>query len=264
MAFWIGNYALIAGTDTLVAFSHAVRFPVINLLNPLWSVCVEEQFYVAWPLILKKALSGRQLLFAVGFLIVASIISRLCFENAGQHNLHIAQTYYFCTISRIDPLMAGALVAVIQLNFSNAWRKICQFATPIAASGVLLLIAAISFSSANRVNIGLLPAPIYTSIALGFGLILAGTIGGSPLKSILSKPWLANPGKITYGMYVVHHPIMVLTEQFMRQHTTLSYGPLFYLIRTSISLALTYLAARLLWSLYESKFNAMRKRFARV
>ena len=264
MFFWIGNYALVGCQDALIAFSKCVRFPVANLFNPLWSVCIEEQFYLTWPWILKKANSMRLLFLAIGSLTAASIVSRSCFYFAGQHVPSFAHPYYYSTISRIDPLMAGAAVAVIQLYLPNLWTTICKYATPIAACGIVLLLSAISLAPSANPQATLLLAPVYCSIALAFGLILAGTIGGSPLKNILSNPWFANPGKITYGMYVVHHPIMVLTEQYMRQHTSLAYGPLFYLIRTSVSLALTYAVASLLWKTYESKFNAMRKRFARV
>ena len=75
-------------------------------LNHLWSLAVEEQFYLVWPLLV--VVSGRRFPWVVLFFVVAAPLSRLGMHRAG---LEPEYLYHF-TNARADALAIGALVAL--------------------------------------------------------------------------------------------------------------------------------------------------------
>ncbi len=264
MMFFVGNYALMFGEATLKTFALAVNFPVANLFRPLWSVCIEEQFYVLWPLILKATRSSRSLIWIIFALTVLSVVSRYVFQQISMtSSVTVPQNlYYYNTICRLDPLMAGASVALIESRFPRLATMLSKYCSYMAMAGLALITSIIIFvpSSKNTVE----AVPLYFLFALSYALILAGAKEWKPLKACLSHPMLTNVGKITYGMYIVHHPIIVLTEHFLRRRLQMPYGVELWLATTLSALVLTYFAAKLLWFLIESKTQALRKKFART
>jgi len=104
--------------------------------------------------------------------------------------------------------------------------------------------------------------PLYLGIALLCGMVLIGTMSWAPLQSFLSL--FAGIGKTTYGMYLVHHPIIAMTENYMRSNLHLPYNEQFYAIRFGISMILTVLMGQLLYRTIEKRLEALRKKYARI
>ncbi len=264
MIFFVGNYALIFGERTLDTFALAVNFPVANLFRPLWSVCIEEQFYLLWPLVLKATKSPRSLTWIIFALTVVSIAARYVFQQISMtSSITVPRNlYYYNTICCLAPLMAGASVALIESRFPRLAAILSKYCSCMAMTGFALLTAIFIFVPSNENTVEVVPLSVL--FAVSYAMILAGAKEWKPLKAFLSRPMLINVGKITYGMYIVHHPIIVLTEHFLRRRLQMPDGAGLWLAKTLGALVLTYFVAKLLWFLIESKTQVLRKKFART
>ncbi|CAN5475204.1 hypothetical protein BH10CYA1_BH10CYA1_50110 [soil metagenome] len=264
MMFFVGNYALMFGERALDIFALAVNFPVANLFKPLWSVCIEEQFYVLWPLILKSVRTSRSLIWIIFALTVLSMVSRYFFQQISTTSSISApqNLYYYNTICRLDPLMAGATVALIESRFPRWATNLSKYSAYLAMAGFAFITSIIIFVPSNTNTVAVVP--LYFLFALSYALILSGANHWKPLQVFLSHPMLRDVGKITYGMYIVHHPIIVLTEHFLRRRLQMPYGVELWIATTLSALLLTYFVAKLLWFLIESKTQRLRKKFART
>ena len=100
---YVVAFALLCGNWACVlwGYPHSVA-------SPLWSVSIEEQFYLCWPLIMRRWVH-RLTMVAVGLLLV-SFVTRLCLVLHGAIHPQI-----WCnTLARLDPIACGALLAVRQ------------------------------------------------------------------------------------------------------------------------------------------------------
>lgn len=264
MFFFLGNYALIFKAWTLQALTAGLNFPLANLFRPLWSVCSEEQFYVTWPFIVRKVKSWQGLSLTIVALTIMSMGFRYYFQQYSlTHTKGIwtpSDFYHYNTLCGLDTLMAGALIATVQLQLPDVWKKICKLGAPIAVTAFLILGSMITFlpEPTNSVFI----VPMYLGIALLCGMVLIGTMSWAPLQSFLSL--FAGIGKTTYGMYLVHHPIIAMTENYLRNKLHMPYDETFYAIRFGISMTLTVLMGQLLYRTIEKRLEALRKKYARI
>jgi len=104
--------------------------------------------------------------------------------------------------------------------------------------------------------------PLYLAIALLCGLVLIGTMSWAPLQKFLSL--FAGIGKTTYGMYLVHHPIIMLVENYMRGSLHMVYNEQFFAIRFGISMILTVIMGQILYRTIEKRLEELRRKYARI
>ena len=127
MFFFLGNYALIFKAYTLQALTAGLNFPLASLFRPLWSVCSEEQFYVTWPFVVRKAKTWQGLTCIIAGLTVMSMCFRFYFQQYSlTHTQGIwtpSDFYHYNTLCGLDTLMAGALIATVQLQLPKFWEK---------------------------------------------------------------------------------------------------------------------------------------------
>ncbi|HEY9677871.1 MAG TPA: acyltransferase [Drouetiella sp.] len=262
MFFFLGNYALIFKAWTLQALTAGLSFPLANLFRPLWSVCSEEQFYLTWPFIVRKVKSWQGLTITIVALTLMSLGFRYYFQQYSlTHTRGIwtpSDFYHYNTLCGLDTLMAGSMIACIQLQLPKVWEKVCKMGAPIAVTAFTILGCMIAFlpEPTNSVFI----VPMYLGIAVLCGMVLVGTMSWTPLRSFLAL--FAGIGKTTYGMYLVHHPIIALTEKSLRAH--MAYNEQFFWTRFAISLILTVLMGQLLYRGIEVHLEGLRRKYARI
>jgi len=182
---YVWNWLLIAG-----------RRP--NELTPLWSLSVEEQFYVAWPLLLLALLAaglrGRRLAVAVAGLACVALVWELRWWAA----VGGASRLYSGTDMRAYQLLGGCALAC-------AWRAgaldrvlSSRAARPAAwlAAGVLVATALMTRGSAEVTPLGALSA------AAAGAVILGCVEGRARVVRLLGEGPLAAIGRISYGVYL--------------------------------------------------------------
>jgi peptidoglycan/LPS O-acetylase OafA/YrhL len=171
-----------------------------------WSLCIEEQFYLIWPMLVSLASRSIFKYILVG-IIIGEPMLRYLLTVYGVPEMMI----YRGTPTRLDGLAIGALIAaMLQYGPLNLRR----FAL-LAAGLALLLFAGLRFTS-FPVRI----ATSYSVISTGCGAVLllaldANRTGGW-LSKLLSLRLLTSIGKISYGLYILHYPIYYLVSRLGR------------------------------------------------
>ena len=236
----------------------------VHGMTHLWSLAVEEQFYLIWPLI-AYALGRRGLAKLAIAMIVTAPIIRYSLRAGG---LPIDATYFF-TFARWDALAAGALLAAMirddrERAWVVAWRGKLTLAL-VAALGVLVF-AQRGFHSDD------LPITVMgQSIVVGLSTcLLAYAVDEGPravrvLQQLLSWRGLRTLGKYSYAMYVFHFPIhhalkVPLGPWVEGSDDSLRIVRVFAYL--ALVLMLTFTAALVSWRLIEKPFLDLKERWA--
>ena len=232
-------------------------------LTHFWSLAVEEQFYLCWPLAVLW-LDRKVLVRLIGVVIVlAPVVRFLILSSAGDPEWlkRMASTL---TPSRADGLAFGALVAVILRHPQVAVRLMGYSTASIACVGGGL---ALWFGLKSRLHLesaGTL-ALLYSVLGVGYGLLVLRAIwksGGSELAlRVLRKPLLRQAGRYSYAAYVFHLPVLDVMEQGMAR---LGWGarPEMALIWFVGSFVVTFGLARISWQLMEAPILKWKDVFA--
>ena len=210
-----------------------------------WSLGVEEQFYLVFPLFL--ALVWRSRPRAVSLLIVLiALVSLGLAEYAWR--IGKAPAGFFLAPTRAWELMIGCLIANASVDRPLYARLPGAAADALALMGIVALVVAMAvFDEATPMPslLGLLPT-------LGTGLIIAFARPAALVTRILSLPLLVGLGFISYSAYLWHQPILA----FARLHSgsTQLTAPL-----ATVLLAVSLLLAYLTWRFVEAPFRDRKR-----
>jgi peptidoglycan/LPS O-acetylase OafA/YrhL len=166
----------------------------------IWSLSIEEQFYLCWPVLLLLCLSVRlkrhQVAIALVLLIGGIMLHRYQLFSAGAE----LNRLYYGTDTRADAPLMGCLLALIPARkWSTAQQRLLRTAT-VASTGLLIyLVLTIEFSNPSLYKWG------YTGIAVLSGV---ATWTAATERSALVRIFEAAPlrwfGKISYALYLWH------------------------------------------------------------
>jgi peptidoglycan/LPS O-acetylase OafA/YrhL len=181
----------------------------ITTLGHCWSLSVEEQFYLLWPLAV-RALADRGLARLCVGVAVASLLLRVGIRLGGAN----PELAYALTPSRADALTLGALAAIVVRHDDWRARITPHLGRLLAGSVALLVVTAALGGGLSRTN-PITQTAGYTLLAVASALlILRVTIdtaqGPGWLVAALSSPLLRRFGKHSYAIYVVHLPLHIL------------------------------------------------------
>jgi peptidoglycan/LPS O-acetylase OafA/YrhL len=189
--------------------------PVSDLLGHLWSLSLEEQFYVVWPFMLIVLLKCRAprdgapapaIAPIVAFGLALLSLSTEVFGRASQVYL------YFGPASRAYALLLGSGIALLAAVGQDRFRRVVTgFRQGMGISLAILIVGAI-----------ILPSPFSVSyhqteslpVILASGIIVAEGAYGPPSRwlMLLANPGLAWLGRISYSLYIWHVPVFLLLK----------------------------------------------------
>jgi peptidoglycan/LPS O-acetylase OafA/YrhL len=166
----------------------------------LWSLAIEEQFYLVWPLLVRMC-STRQLLWWSGGLMFVAPLVRAFTLSAADY----PATYVF-TLCRLDALAAGAVVAV--LFGSRTWQDAAGLCKRFAPWALILIVITllVPFSpSPPQARPWFFSVFGYSWLALSFAILLGASLNADGLfGALLKSPALMFLGKRCYGLYLWH------------------------------------------------------------
>jgi peptidoglycan/LPS O-acetylase OafA/YrhL len=193
--------------------------PLAGLARPwfisLWSLAVEEQFYLVSPLVV-RLFSRRDL----GVFLVAAIVGAPLLRIALLLGTHIdGQLVYVLMPCRADSLAIGMLAALLWRE--PHFRKWLSSNTRILYGTLAVLLAGVAAlwrwspfnASWGMESVG------YTCLAFLYVLILllALTTPGGPIARLARVRWLRELGRVSYCMYIIHAVVDVVCHALLRR-----------------------------------------------
>ena len=233
-AAYLQNFKMMAADDPVKVFG-----------VHLWTLAVEEQFYVAWPLVVLFA-PRRALLAVIGCAIALSIVLRGVLAGVGWTSFQV----YVFTLNNLDTLGCGALLAYFWVHRRDdvvALRR-------IALGAGLVALAATAFVRRNALNEALTAVPT-ALIGLWFVSRAAEGFRG-PFGYAMSFPPSVYFGRISYGIYVYHFFAPAALGPLFERYDIREGGVAFGLV----CLAVTVAVASLSWFLLERPFLLLKNR----
>ena len=205
-----------------------------------WSLAVEEQFYLIFPLLFvaKSMRNAKSVLIGVAITIfVLSFFGALIRFGTSSTGAFFLLPY------RAWELMAGAIVALYQLKGKQFFKTKPNVSRLISNFGMAMIIIAIILGDKSTRHPGLLTLlPV-----VGTALLIAFGREPSLTSRLLSNKLLVAIGKLSYGLYLWHFPILALWR--VDKGTELN-G-----IETTAAMVLTFACSYLMWKFAETPFR---------
>lgn len=204
-----------------------------NTFSHAWSLCVEEHFYLLFPVILyllfANDLQRRGIyvllgLIALGVLIRYASWAEYVDELSGRRRLGAALKYvYYPTYTRLDGLIAGIGIASLSRFRPELWQRVTKYGNSNFVAGIAVLtgcyflfdglILSERFSSLATTLIG------FPAIAFGYGLIVVSALSpNSLLYRFRFKPTAAL-ASLAYAIYLTHK----MTNHWVNTNLALQY-----------------------------------------
>jgi peptidoglycan/LPS O-acetylase OafA/YrhL len=236
-------------------------------IAPIWSIGVEEAFYLCWPLFLQKTKKYLMLFIAVVIFIVALrnglFISHDIFDSNEFFNTYFRFARYIIMEYRISCMAIGAIGAYLVVFEKNKilsilYRKDVQWSVYIVTINLLLL--RVGLKSFGKEDF---PSVFYEMYSVLFAIMIVN-LATNP-KSILrlDYKWMTYLGRVSYGLYM-YHPIMrifsmELTEHvFKREISGWQMNVCLYFL----TIASTILISIISYEFFEKRFLNLKKKFA--
>lgn len=215
-----------------------------SVVAPLWSVSIEEQFYLGWPFIAKRATRRGIIGFAIALLFLA-ITVRVIAGLKGATGIWL----WCATLSRLDPIAAGILMSALLKHRIPSFR-LWQRSLLVLLSVTALTLAAMTGiteaqSSFWKIQLG------YPLAAVGAAALLLAILGSN-----LQNGWMSYLGKISYGLYVYH--LLVLR---VVQHNRFGLGKGAIWV---MGFALTLGVSAVSYELLEKPFLRLKRKYTHI
>lgn len=201
--------------------------PQFSAFGHLWTISVEEQFYVLFPILILLLKRDRAIFGLIAICLLVPVLRNVM---AGQMAAHgwdserIAFGVYASSFGQFDAFASGALLA----HFENAIRRYPQFATKMA--WLALVVAMVYVATYIGINIrsgahgidairniasGVLygeKREVFVYIVMDFcaAATLAGAIAGWRVFNLIEHPLLVAVGQVSYGGYLLHAIVLLV------------------------------------------------------
>ncbi len=235
-----------------------------NVLGHFWSLAVEEQFYLLWPLCVWLLVRRNLAKVAVGASVIALLVRIFWIARTGPD-----QAIAMATVTRMDALLCGALAAILFRNLAllSVYRKWLPWVTLITISP--FAVCAVALRVAHGIGGELFFAETigFSLLAVGFSSWILHAADGDGtatlMQRVLRTKVLTDFGKYSYGIYVYHVPILGFFVIAIRR------GP-FGLVRgdfwfgalcVALLFATSFLVAKISYECFERHFLALKRYF---
>jgi peptidoglycan/LPS O-acetylase OafA/YrhL len=237
-------FLLLSGNWSTIIFG-----PPLSAALPLWSVSVEEQFYLLWPPIVAR-LSRRNIVYtALGMILLANAtrVAVLLLHGMGW-------SVWANTLARLDPMAAGILLAVLLHGGAPKIGYGVRFA--LIVCGVISIALTGHFAAPWGDGLPWLGTLVsYPVVAGACTAIVFAAIG----IGVRLRP-LEYLGKISYGLYVYHQMCIWITDKILHVPN----GVLHMCLREVVAFGITVAVSAVSYTVLEKPFLRLKRKFAYV
>ena len=276
LRIWPLYYAFLAAASLLPSILHYQRMPLVYLAGysllignwvqgfaryspaslmarPLWTVSIEEQFYLMWPLVVRKASRASIAGIAIALLVVANL-SRvlLAFSSLSSR----FQVINFNTITNIDPIALGVLLA-LGLKQPPALGILKRVALLLTC--VFVMIGVGGFMYVHKVTGAIVGQALVAFASAG---ILVSFLGVR--NYAIRNPVLQYFGKISYGLYVIHLSMWLCVVHFLKESAARYQTVGGRIEIATLALAITIVGGCISYKWLETPFLHLKERFTHV
>ncbi len=251
-------FLYLQNTGLWIPFEHYTPATFINL-NHLWSLAVEEQFYLVWPFLIFWIKDLRKLVFTTIVLSILSLLLRVVLLTQGANTWFVS-----CfTACRADSLLIGGCLALLMRT--DYRDHVLRFALPVlAVTSAILIGAGVRNHTFNGSRGFFLPTVGFTLIAVASASLIAETFR----ERSLSRRFLVNPvmrffGKYSYGIYVLHYIADASLTHILRPaFLSVTHSKAISVVGGAVVVTVvTLIAAMLSYHFYELPFLKLKKYF---
>lgn len=232
-----------------------------NFLLHLWSLAVEEQFYIIWPFLILLVRKIKILFWIVICLLIGVMVTRSLLWITNTEGLQYFNLYIY---TRIDGICIGCALALI--------RTINPLLINRNMSIIVLAIAALNFlffflNKFQNFNFPYFAFVGYTTFAFLFAILVDECVTNSKswMARICNIPPLKFFGKISYGFYIIHWPVYKLLYEnlltWLKENLTVTEYPA-QIISAVACTCLAVLLSTLSFYFFEARFLRLKNSLA--
>jgi peptidoglycan/LPS O-acetylase OafA/YrhL len=200
-AVGLSNWGTIAGGGDYWA-----RFGEPSPVTHFWSLAIEQQFYLVWPLVLLAVIAAtRSVRVGVAVLSIIGAVGSIVLMNAMFDPIDPTATY-MNTFARAHTLLIGAAAAAVTVVLADGRLRFGRAARRVAPVGAIVALAIVLLSSAHSTWLFSWGFPLF---AIAMVVVVVAVADGAAESAMASRPmtWLADR---SYGLYLWHWPVFLL------------------------------------------------------
>ena len=239
--------------------SSAQSIPSPLPLYHLWSMAVEEQFYLLWPCLLLMVPNRRSAFQLCAWVCVISAAFRATLFSLPQIPLQITYSFQDFLLTHAGEFALGACLAL-------AWRDperkpSARFAKPILLAGLAIYILSSLISHGFSWDSNLQYALGLTGASLAAVALLVLALHPGLVRRVCSSSALQFMGRISYGFYIFHILFQGFFDAISRHIVHTSTGSSYQAVRLFVAFVLTLLISWLSFHLLETPFLRLKRHF---
>ncbi|MGA7157925.1 MAG: acyltransferase [Acidobacteriaceae bacterium] len=250
----VSKHALLA-FSFLLGNVYVLFYNWLGPINALWSLSVEEQFYIAVPAIVR--MGGRRGVIVIG--VAAITISYLVLLHLGLHHA-VSRLVWANSFVQFQFFAAGGLLAL--WLYHRAVVLSLQVRMAMAAAGIILWFVGGSLFHVKEF-LPLAPAPLlagFFAVLIGTSMIFLSVIN---MNLRIPQPFIYL-GKISYGLYLFHGFFLWGLFETSDRWPCMTYFPRHKLVSVPLALGLTIATAAFSYHFFERPILQFKQRFETI
>lgn len=237
--------------------AYAMYGPVPHI-GQLWSIGVEEQFYLFWPLLVKYAKKPFKILTGIIILFIGIKAMILLLNSHYANNEHFAALKKFAAMSKFECMAIGSMAAYLlyrnkQFMLNIIYHKLVQIFS-------LVIIPVLIFFTPDNIQDG-----IHILYSVSFAIIITNVASNQRSVIKLNNKKIDYLGKVSYGIYMYHMMIIPVVLFFLSKWPFLKNHPMLtnmaiYIIVSLITILLSILS----YEYFEKFFIRLKNKYAHI
>jgi peptidoglycan/LPS O-acetylase OafA/YrhL len=213
-----------------------------KILGPTWSLAIEEQYYLVWPLVLLLA-GHRSRRFIPIALFVLLVVGRFLFSEKFD-----SRVVYHATFFHADGILIGSAIALWMTEI----LKVKKWLLPIFVLYTISLISIFFIIGTTHYSHPLIQKYCYALISIFYGLLLINTLTLEKFGRVFESRALATAGKYAYFIYLAHWPLLLALDQLPLPQGWVSWS-IFFVTFCLCMIAL----GKISWNIFEQPASKM-------